>query len=109
MGRDGQEVMRDPLLRKAFFGAFLNFHVWMLTAALGFLASWVWATDDAVKAQRQEIEHRAAIIEAIPEIQRDVEVLKEKAVQQEKAATAANHKLDKITDLLLNDRHNGGR
>lgn len=96
------------MLRRAFFGAFLNFHVWMLTAALGFLASWVWATDDAVKQTRQEVQSRTAIIHAIPEIQRDVEVLKEKALQQEKAAASTNQKLDKITDLLLNNNHRNG-
>lgn len=105
---DTQELLRDPILRRALFGAFVNFHVWVLTALLGFLAAWVWATDDTVKSVKQEVNGRAAVIQSIPQIRQDIEVLREKANQQEKAAIETNRKLDKITDLLLDDRHNGG-
>mgnify|MGYP001612468593 FL=1 len=104
----GQEALRDPVLRRAVFGAFVNFHMWVLTALLGFLAAWVWATDDTVKSVKQEQANHTVVIQAIPEIQQDIEVLKEKAETREKLQNEANQKLNKITDLLLDSRQHGG-
>ena len=110
MGRtidESREALRDPVLRRAMFGAFLNFHVWVLTAMLGALASWVWATDDSVKALQQDVQHREEVIQAIPRIERDIEVLKEKAQSAEKVAVSANQKLDRITELMMGLHGNG--
>jgi len=90
--------MSDPILRKIIVGEFVKFHIWVISALIVGLFGWVWNTSAQVSENTNQGTRHEQALRALPQIQTDVEVIKERQKNMEGKVAEVNHKLD----ILIN-------